>query len=190
MEIIEQMKSIVETNQSLTEENRKFGDILDEKDEEIKNLAERYDKLENTSENQREIIDRQKTWQKNYIKSKTEQIQKLTVAPAQKDEAIKYQKETINALTKEKYQTFQKKTQKKEFDLKYFALGLGGEVGEVQNEIKKLERDDNNHLTDERKQKILLELGDVMWYLSGILNQLDSSIDDILKLNMEKLSDK
>tara|TARA_B100000745_G_C19907789_1_gene304423 strand:+ start:236 stop:514 length:279 start_codon:yes stop_codon:yes gene_type:complete len=89
-----------------------------------------------------------------------------------------------------KYQIFQKNTQKKEFNLNYFALGLGGEVGEVQNEIKKLERDDNNHLTNERKQKILLELGDVMWYLSGILNTLDSSIDDILLLNMEKLSNK
>tara|TARA_R110000764_G_scaffold161827_1_gene249114 strand:+ start:723 stop:1343 length:621 start_codon:yes stop_codon:yes gene_type:complete len=64
MEIIEQMKSIVETNQSLTEENRKFGDTLDEKDEAIKN--------------QRETIDRQKTWQTNYIKSKKEEIKNLT----------------------------------------------------------------------------------------------------------------
>ena len=38
MELIEQMKSIVETNQSLKEENSKFTDTLDEKDEEIKKL--------------------------------------------------------------------------------------------------------------------------------------------------------
>tara|TARA_B100001094_G_C18150607_1_gene783471 strand:- start:1141 stop:1416 length:276 start_codon:yes stop_codon:yes gene_type:complete len=87
-----------------------------------------------------------------------------------------------------KYQSFQKKTQKKDFDLKYLALGLGGEVGEVQNEIKKLERDDDNNLTKERKQKILNELGDVMWYLSGILNQLDTTIDEILELNIQKLT--
>ena len=40
MELIEQMKSIVETNQSLKEENSKFTDALDEKDEEIKKLTE------------------------------------------------------------------------------------------------------------------------------------------------------
>ena len=87
-----------------------------------------------------------------------------------------------------KYHEFQKKTQKKNFDLKYLALGLGGEVGEVQNEIKKLERDDNNNLTDIRKHKILLELGDTMWYLTGILNQLDTTIDEILELNIQKLN--
>mgnify|MGYP003678448906 FL=1 len=38
MEIIEQMKSIVETNQSLKEENRINADTLDEKDEEIAKL--------------------------------------------------------------------------------------------------------------------------------------------------------
>ena len=38
MELIEQMKSIVETNQSLKEENRINADTLDEKDEEIKKL--------------------------------------------------------------------------------------------------------------------------------------------------------
>ena len=38
MELIEQMKSIVETNQSLKEENRINADTLDEKDEEIAKL--------------------------------------------------------------------------------------------------------------------------------------------------------
>ena len=85
------------------------------------------------------------------------------------------------------YQSFQKKTQKKDFDLKYLALGLGGEVGEVQNEIKKLERDDNNILTQQRKSKIIEEMGDVMWYFSGILNRLDTTIDNVLENNMNKL---
>ena len=35
------------------------------------------------------------------------------------------------------YQYFQKSTEKKEFDLKYMAIGWAGEVGEVLNEIKK-----------------------------------------------------
>ena len=66
-------------------------------------------------------------------------------------------------------------------------LGIGGEVGEVLNEIKKLERDDNNILTKERKLKIMTELGDVMWYLSGICSRIDCSIEDIVKNNMSIL---
>ena len=87
----------------------------------------------------------------------------------------------------ENYQQFQKSTEKREFDLKYMAIGMGGEVGEVLNEIKKLERDDNNILTEPRKIKIMTELGDVMWYLSGICSRIDCSIEDILKNNREKL---
>jgi NTP pyrophosphatase (non-canonical NTP hydrolase) len=87
----------------------------------------------------------------------------------------------------DKYQQFQKSTEKAQFDLKYMGLGIGGEVGEVLNEIKKLERDDNNILTKERKLKIMTELGDVMWYLSGICSRIDCSIEDIVKNNIEKL---
>lgn len=85
------------------------------------------------------------------------------------------------------YTLFQKKTEKKPFDLKYMAIGLAGEVGEVLNEIKKLERDDNNLLTNNRKSKIIEEMGDVMWYFTGILNRLDTTIDDLLKINIDKL---
>ena len=55
------------------------------------------------------------------------------------------------------------------------------------NRIKKLERDDDNILTDQRKSKIIEEMGDVMWYFTGILNRLNTSIDTVLKTNMDKL---
>jgi NTP pyrophosphatase (non-canonical NTP hydrolase) len=90
----------------------------------------------------------------------------------------------------DKYQEFQNLTQQKDFDLKYLALGLGGEVGEVLNEIKKLERDDDNILSNERKDKIILELGDIMWYMQGIFNKLDISLEEVLIKNMEKLQFK
>ena len=70
------------------------------------------------------------------------------------------------------------------------AIGLGGEVGEVLTEIKKLERDDHNILTESRKSKIVDELGDVMWYLTGICNRLDISLNDVLKNNVKKLKIK
>lgn len=88
------------------------------------------------------------------------------------------------------YSEFQQNTQKKQFDIKYMALGLGGEVGEVQNEIKKLERDDNNQLDEDRRNKIITELGDTMWYFTGICNQIGCSLQQILENNMEKLSQR
>ena len=89
----------------------------------------------------------------------------------------------------ENYQAFQKSTEvKNNFDLKYMAIGLGGEVGEVLNEIKKLERDDNNILTDSRKKKIILELGDIIWYLTGICNRIGCDLDEVISENINKLS--
>ena len=88
-----------------------------------------------------------------------------------------------------RYSIFQHSTEKKNnFDIKYMALGLGGEVGELLNEIKKLERDDNNIVTTSRKEKMLLEMGDILWYLQGLARRLDISIEDMLNANIEKLS--
>jgi len=85
------------------------------------------------------------------------------------------------------FSEFQKSTENKDFDLKYMSIGLAGEVGELMNEIKKLERDDNFILTSDRKHKIKLELGDILWYFQGICRRMDISIEDVLKSNIEKL---
>jgi NTP pyrophosphatase (non-canonical NTP hydrolase) len=76
---------------------------------------------------------------------------------------------------------------KNNFTLQYMALGLGGEVGEVLNEIKKLERDDNNTLTLSRKNKIITEMGDMMWYFQGICTRLNISIKDVIDNNISKI---
>ena len=76
---------------------------------------------------------------------------------------------------------------KTNFDLKYMGLGIGGEVGEILNEIKKIERDDDNKITTQRKQKLILELGDVMWYLQGICKRLNVTIEEVLQANITKL---
>ena len=88
----------------------------------------------------------------------------------------------------DEYKLIQKNTELMEFDIQYMALGLGGEVGEVQNEIKKLFRDDDNKLDDNRKKRIMSELGDTMWYLTGICRRIDCTIEDILKLSIEKVN--
>ena len=86
------------------------------------------------------------------------------------------------------YKENQKKSEFKLFDLNYYAIGLGGEVGEVLNEIKKLHRDDNDNLTEYRKQNIISELGDCLWYIQGICNKLDISLEDVLNKNIIKIS--
>ncbi len=69
----------------------------------------------------------------------------------------------------------------------YFALGLAGEVGETIDHIKKMYRDDDGELTPERKQKILLELGDVSWYLSVLAKACGFDMSQVLAANVEKL---
>lgn len=49
-------------------------------------------------------------------------------------------------------------------------LGLYNEYGELIGEFKKAIRDDNAIITPERREKIFLELGDVMWYFSSFLH--------------------
>lgn len=68
-----------------------------------------------------------------------------------------------------------------------FTLGLCGETGEIAELIKKLARDDNGQLTDERKEKLKKELGDVLWYLSQLCTSMDLSFSEVAELNIEKL---
>ncbi len=69
----------------------------------------------------------------------------------------------------------------------YPALGLCGESGEVAEKIKKIIRDGNHQVTDEKRQEIAKELGDVLWYLSQLSTEFNLSLDDIAKGNIEKL---
>lgn len=62
-------------------------------------------------------------------------------------------------------------------------MGLNGESGEVIDIVKK-------HLFqghDLDKEKIIKELGDVMWYVAEVCSSLDISLDEVLKQNIDKL---
>lgn len=72
----------------------------------------------------------------------------------------------------------------------YPVLGLAGETGEVCENIKKAVRDDGGLITKERKQTILKELGDVMWYISAVCSELGISLEDVAKTNIEKLASR
>ena len=75
-------------------------------------------------------------------------------------------------------------------NLLYPTLGLCGEAGEVAEKIKKMVRDDAGRLTDERRDALAKELGDVLWYLAQIATEADLDLDAVAEANLEKLSSR
>ena len=60
----------------------------------------------------------------------------------------------------------------------YPALGLG-EAGEIQNQVKKIMRDDGGVITEERRLNLMKELGDLLWYVGAMCNELGVSMDTV-----------
>lgn len=69
----------------------------------------------------------------------------------------------------------------------YAVLGLSNEAGEVAGKLKKVWRDDQGQLTHPRKAAIADELGDVLWYLAAVANELGYDLEEIAKHNLDKL---
>lgn len=69
----------------------------------------------------------------------------------------------------------------------YPVLGLVGEAGEIANKVKKIQRDDRGELSQERRQALRDELGDVLWYLAQVSTELNLNLDDIASDNLSKL---
>ena len=67
----------------------------------------------------------------------------------------------------------------------YPALGLCGETGEVAEKVKKQVRDGvfNRH-------EVAKELGDVLWYLANLANDIGYNLDEVADINIEKLTSR
>src|SRR5512139_3289251 len=72
-----------------------------------------------------------------------------------------------------------------EYAIVYPTLGLCGESGEVAERIKKLIRD--RVASEEVRTRIVLELGDVLWYIANLASDMDISLETIAASNVEKL---
>lgn len=70
----------------------------------------------------------------------------------------------------------------------YCALGLAGEAGEVANKVKKMLRDDNGIVTDERHGMIVDELGDVLWYVAALCEELHVDMGVVAMRCLQKLA--
>ena len=69
----------------------------------------------------------------------------------------------------------------------YPVLGLAGETGEVAEKVKKILRDKDGVVSDEDREEIKKELGDVLWYLSQVSAEMGLSLEEVAQANVEKL---
>lgn len=75
-------------------------------------------------------------------------------------------------------------------NLPYVVLGLCGEAGEIADKVKKILRDDDGKLSYEKREALLAELGDVLWYVSQIAQELGEELGDVAERNLKKLWDR
>lgn len=74
--------------------------------------------------------------------------------------------------------------------LAYTALGLAGEAGEVADKIKKVYRDSEGTVSNEKRLEIAKELGDVLWYLANLASELNTDLSFIAESNLDKLNSR
>ena len=69
-------------------------------------------------------------------------------------------------------------------------LGLAEEAGEVCGKFAKAVRDENGIISEERKQAIKKELGDVCWFIAEISTLLNLNLEDVMQGNLDKLASR
>lgn len=72
----------------------------------------------------------------------------------------------------------------------YLALGVNGESGELGEKIKKVYRDNAGLFEAEHIESIKKEVGDVLWYLNRLSEELGFTLEEAAELNIEKLKDR
>ena len=86
-------------------------------------------------------------------------------------------------------------------NITYLSFGLMAEAGEVADKIAKAVRRgeieiNNNEIIirrgsgEELTQNIAHELGDGLWFVAMLAQRLGYSLEDVMKLNLDKLADR
>ena len=68
----------------------------------------------------------------------------------------------------------------------YPVLGLASEAGEIAGKLKKHIRDGG----EVDKTALAYELGDVLWYVAVLARDLDMTLEEVAKHNLDKLRDR
>lgn len=69
----------------------------------------------------------------------------------------------------------------------YVTLGLAGETGEICEKLKKIIRDKNGVISEDDRQALKKEQGDLLWYISNLAYELGFKLSEIATANIEKL---
>ena len=95
------------------------------------------------------------------------------------------------------YQTAARKTAQGN-SLDHFVMGLTEEAGEVAGVMKRFHRGDEKYrlgnfapvIAPFAREKLAAELGDVLWYVAMIADELEIPLVDIAQGNIAKLQDR
>jgi NTP pyrophosphatase (non-canonical NTP hydrolase) len=71
------------------------------------------------------------------------------------------------------------------YAIAYTALGLGGEVGEMQEKIRDFQLGSESVGAEKNREEFVKELGDIFWYFAGLSTELGIDIDDIIPSDWE-----
>lgn len=69
-------------------------------------------------------------------------------------------------------------------------LGLAGEAGETADKVKKILRDKGGYASEEDREALVKELGDVLWYVANVARYLDVPLSEVAEGNIKKLSSR
>lgn len=89
-----------------------------------------------------------------------------------------------------KYDLFEVSSDLKEVGFIEKVLGLAGEAGETADKIKKILRDKDGTVSDEDRESVTKELGDVLWYVAAIARYLGVDLYEVAEGNINKLESR
>lgn len=72
----------------------------------------------------------------------------------------------------------------------YPALGLAGEAGEIAEKVKKVLRDSDSEWADDKRVALLGELGDPLWYITALADDLGFTLQEVVDANYAKLTSR
>lgn len=73
-------------------------------------------------------------------------------------------------------------------EILYPLIGFCGETGEVADKIKKVLRDKNGDFSDIDRLAILTEIGDTLWYMTALCQDLGYSLQTAANINLAKVT--
>lgn len=71
--------------------------------------------------------------------------------------------------------------------IEYLVLGMCSEVGEVAGKYKKIIRDNEGVMDESQREAFLGEIGDVLWYIAMLCDELNTNIGVVASKNIDKL---